>query len=432
MTSRQDDDRTASLHAPVGRPRAPAVRLSAAGRTHPGLVRTNNEDSLVVADLAAAAGGEAVPSLDAGVLGPKGALLAVSDGMGGHSSGEVASGIAVEQLRGALRTEWSGRAERDAVAELRNDLRTSVDSANRAVLAHAAAHPESEGMGATLTAAVVVPGTMVVAHVGDSRCYLLRGGFLKVLTSDQSLAEELVRRGVVNRGSPAYMARRSVLTRVIGQKGILEPDTEVVALARGDRILLCSDGLHGPVDEETILDVLTDSGSPAECVETLVEEALRKGAPDNVTCLVAWVDGEGLPPPSALDGGGGTVSVAIDASAAGEDATLSISEVRRDATAEFGAADVAGDDTLAGTVAPPPPEGAPAAEGGGPAPPPAPVPAAAPPPAAPPPAPAPAPAPPPRGAPPGEEERLPFAVTVALSLLALVALGLILRAYFGN
>jgi len=350
VTARKDSDRTASLHAPVGEGKRGEVRLTVATLTDPGLVRTNNEDSFVVADLSA---GAPAP-FEAGVLGPKGVLLAVSDGMGGHSSGEVASGLAVEHLREALLAEWSRHAERDAVAELRNDLRTAVDRANRAVLGHAAENPESEGMGATLTAAVVLRGRLLVAHVGDSRCYLLRERFLKTLTSDQSLAEELVRRGILQRGTPAYTARRSILTRVIGQKGLLEPESEIVELARGDRILLCSDGLYGPVEEEIILETLAEAGSPAEAVATLVEEAKRGGAPDNVTCIVAWVEGEGLPAPGDLDSGGGTVSVAMDAAlAAADDATLTMSEAVKDATGEFDARAVQEDDTLSGAVVPP-------------------------------------------------------------------------------
>jgi len=193
------------------------------------MVRDNNEDSYLVADLSDRGGGDVDSTAGVSRVGLKGVLLAVSDGMGGQEAGEVASRLAVENLHRVLREEWSGRAERDAVPELRNDIRTAVDRANHAVLQHVEQNPARSGMGATLTAAVVFGRTLVVAHVGDSRCYLLRDGFLKALTADQSLAEELVRRGVVERDTPAYDARKSVLTKVVGQSGPLVPDSETLA-----------------------------------------------------------------------------------------------------------------------------------------------------------------------------------------------------------
>ncbi len=353
MTAPRETDRTAALHSPLAGAQAREVRLRIASRTDPGLVRTNNEDSFVVADLSPPSGQAGAATAEVGLSGPKGILLAVSDGMGGHQAGEVASSLAVRTLREVLAEEWSARPERDAVAELRNDLRTAVDRANREVVGHAEENPERAGMGATLTAAVVLGNTLVLAHVGDSRCYLLRGGVLKSLTSDQSLAEELVRRGILARDSAAYAARRSILTRVVGQKGRLEPDSEAADLARGDRLLLCSDGLYGPVDEDAIREILADAESPEEAAEDLVAEARRRGAPDNVTCIVAFLSGSGLPEAEALDGGGGTMSIALDAALAraGGDSTLAFAQAKAEATGEFTAKDVKGDDTLIGAVA---------------------------------------------------------------------------------
>lgn len=353
MTPPRESDRTAALHAPVPGGASGEVRLRIGSRSDPGLVRTNNEDSFLVADLSPPTGQAGAATAEVGLAGPKGILLAVSDGMGGHQAGEVASSLAVRTLREVLAEEWSARPERDAVAELRNDLRTAVDRANREVLGHAEENPERAGMGATLTAAVVLGNTLVLAHVGDSRCYLLRGGLLKSLTTDQSLAEELVRRGILERDSAAYAARRSILTRVVGQKGRLEPDSEAADLARGDRLLLCSDGLYGPVDEEGIREILSDAEAPEEAAEELVAEARRRGAPDNVTCIVAFLSGAGLPDPQALDAGGGTQSISLDAAIARAtgDSTLALAAARAEATGEFTPKDVAGDDTLIGAVA---------------------------------------------------------------------------------
>jgi len=287
----------------------------------------------------------------------------VSDGLGGQEAGEVASRFAVETLHEGLKADWSGREERDAVAELRNDLKASVDRANRAVLEHVKQNPGLAGMGATLTAAVIFGSRMVVAHVGDSRCYLLRDGFLKILTADQSLAEELVRRGVVERNSTAYHARKSVLTRVVGQAGPLVPDLEIVDLARGDRVLLCSDGLYGPVNDEVIREILTDAPDPDSATEELVEEARRRGAPDNVTCVVGWLSGEGLPTSREITGEG-TLSVRFDArmAAAVGDETMALALGKKDVTEEFDVKKVLEDDTLSGpmpVMETPPPEAGP-------------------------------------------------------------------------
>jgi serine/threonine protein phosphatase PrpC len=335
-------DRTAAIPG-LGMPRAlPDVRLRAAGLTDLGLVRTNNEDSFALGVLDPAAPDDGAVPADAVAVGRKGVMLVVSDGMGGHSAGEVASRIAVDTLRRWLRAEWGARPERDATEELRNDLRAAVAAANREVLEEGERESGRRGMGATLTAGVVLGTKLVLAHVGDSRCYLLRGGVLKTLTADQTLAEELVRRGMVERGSEEYLARRSVLTRVVGQPGRLEADSETADLCRGDRLLLCSDGLHGPVGDETIADILGTCASPEEACRELVAEAHRAGAPDNCTCVVAFAEGPGLPDPDAVEGGGGTSSIALDPGLAdgAADATLGIEVARRDATAEFAPGDL--------------------------------------------------------------------------------------------
>jgi protein phosphatase len=355
VSADRDADRTRALNAPSAGGGDEEVLLQVSARTDKGLVRENNEDSFVVADLSAGAGlrsGETTAGV--GCVGRKGVLLAVSDGMGGQEAGEVASRMAVETLHQSLQAEWTARAERDAVAELRNDLKIAVDRANRCVLEHVQKNPSHSGMGATLTAAVILGERLVLAHVGDSRCYLLRGGFLKSLTTDQSLAEELVRRGVVERDSPAYAARKSVLTRVVGQAGPLVPDSEVVDLAQGDRVLLCSDGLYGPVDDEIIRDILSEAADPDSAAEELVAEARRRGAPDNVTIVTGWLSGRGLPVPADLDAGGGTMSVRLDArlaAAAGED-TLALALGKRDVTEEFDPKAVMEDETLRGPIVP--------------------------------------------------------------------------------
>jgi serine/threonine protein phosphatase PrpC len=417
LSGDRDADRTRALNVPPppGEGTEPGeILLQVSARSDKGLVRENNEDSFVVADLSATAG-KASGETTAGVgrVGRKGVLLSVSDGMGGQEAGEIASRMAVETLHEGLKADWSARQERDAVAELRNDLKASVDRANRAVLDHVKANPARTGMGATLTAAVVVGSKMIVAHVGDSRCYLLRDGFLKCLTADQSLAEELLRRGVVKKDSPAYLARRSVLTRVVGQAGPLLPDLEILDLAQGDRILLCSDGLYGPVSDDVIREILSESADPDSAAEELVEEARRRGAPDNVTCVAAWLSGGGLPMPREIDGGG-TMSVRLDArlAALSGDDTLALAVAKKDATAEFDPRKVLEDDTLSGPLP---------MKGPAPPTPPAPVPEA------PPPAPSPPVAPPPPPPPEAKKGPFPPAVAVVAVVVAVIIVLLLLQ-----
>ncbi len=348
--TRDDGDRTIPMHADRPREERRPVVVDARGRSDVGLVRTNNEDAFLLGPLG---GASVAPPGGAVPLGPRGFLLAVSDGMGGSEAGEVASRICVETLARVLGEEWAVREERTELVELRNDLRTAVLRAHRAVVDDAQTHPGRTGMGATLTAAVVHADHVLVAHVGDSRCYLYRSGVLKCLTSDQSLAEELVRRGIVERGSAAYDARRNMLTRVVGQMGRLEPDAEAAALARGDVLLLCSDGLYGPVKDDEIAALLAGGGDPEALAAALVEAARRNGAPDNVTCVVARVSGEGLPDPQTAEAGGATVSVHMDPAAlAAAERTAAMAAPALDPTGEFSASQFEADDTLAAAIAP--------------------------------------------------------------------------------
>lgn len=351
-------DSTQAMDMPPPEPAGPDIRVRAAGASDVGLVRKNNEDSFQIRFLDTTTPAEP-PEGEGGTTG-RGVLLVVSDGMGGVEAGEIASSIAVEVTGRVLDEEWARRGERTEFTELRNDLRTAVARANRAVLDNAAENPSRTGMGATLTVAAILRDHLLVAHVGDSRCYLMRGGDLKCLTADQSLAEELVRRGIVKRGSPAYDQRRSVLIRVVGQAGRLEADAETAALARGDRVMLCSDGLHGPVDDETIARILGGADSPRDAVRDLVAAARENGAPDNVTCVAAFVEGGGLPSADSMDVGGATVSVAMNTATLDRpETTMPMQATGGDATGEYRPDEVLADpQLLAAVTAPSMPGGA--------------------------------------------------------------------------
>ena len=206
------------------------MRLTTGAATDVGRVREGNEDAYLVDD----------------AMG----LVAVADGMGGHRAGEVASATALEALRSAI---THGRP-----------LRESMQDANEAVFTKSLTDAELRGMGTTLTAATLVTGgTVLVGHVGDSRAYLLHDGELRQVTVDHSLVEELVREGRLTADEAAVHPQRSIITRALGVDASVEVDVYPVELAPGDRLLLCSDGLTGMVQAETIAGTLRREEDPA-------------------------------------------------------------------------------------------------------------------------------------------------------------------------
>lgn len=225
--------------------------------TDVGLVRDNNEDSVAPRDM-----GIETASF----------VVGVADGMGGHSSGEIASSIA---LKTAL------TAEGDAVAR--------VEAANQAVVEAAAKDPSLEGMGTTLTLGSFANDGVEFGHVGDSRAYLLRGDLLEQVTTDHSLVAEMVARGDITADEAAVHPYRSVITRAIGLQREVEVDREHRDLRVGDRVLICSDGLTGMVGGDTIRDILQSESHPTESVWALVEAANAAGGVDNISVVVVGV-----------------------------------------------------------------------------------------------------------------------------------------------
>ena len=222
-----------------------------------GLVRDHNEDSVAPRDM----GIETAPF-----------VVGVADGMGGHTGGEVASAIA---LQAAL------AADGDVVAR--------VEIANRAVVDAAADDPALKGMGTTLTLGSFADDSVEIGHVGDSRAYLLRGRYLEQITTDHSLVSEMVARGDITTEEAAVHPYRSVITRAIGLQPEVEVDREYRALHMGDRVLICSDGLTGMVDVDTIRDILIAENHPTESVWALIEAANAAGGVDNISVVVIAV-----------------------------------------------------------------------------------------------------------------------------------------------
>jgi protein phosphatase len=232
------------------------MRLLTGAATDVGRVREGNEDAFLVDD----------------AMG----LVAVADGMGGHRAGEVASATALEALRSAI---THGRP-----------LRESMQDANEAVFTKSLTDEELRGMGTTLTAATLVShGTVLIGHVGDSRAYLLRDGELRQVTVDHSLVEELVREGRLTADEAAVHPQRSIITRALGLDASVEIDVYPVELAPGDRLLLCSDGLTGMVQTETIGGILRREEDPARAAAALIDAANVAGGEDNITVVVVAV-----------------------------------------------------------------------------------------------------------------------------------------------
>ncbi len=234
------------------------IALRYAARSDVGLVRSNNQDSAYA--------------------GPH--LLVVADGMGGHAGGDIASSVAVAHLA-PLDDEAHGPD--DALDELGRAL----NEAHEELLALAEETPELAGLGTTVTALLRSGNKLAMAHIGDSRAYLLRDGELTQVTTDHSFVQHLVNTGKLTPEEAEHHPQRSVLLRVLGDFDMeIVPDLSVREARAGDRWMLCSDGLSGVVSHDTITDVLREIEDTGECAETLVGFALRGGAPDNVTVVV--------------------------------------------------------------------------------------------------------------------------------------------------
>lgn len=230
-------------------------------RTHQGLVRASNQDSLLV---------------DASVYG-------VADGMGGHKGGETASRVAVQVIKNALRGK---KPEQRA-------LDIGVEAANRRIFDMARHDSALSGMGTTLTFLWEDESQVFLSHVGDSRAYLLRNGELTQITDDHSVVAELMRNGVITREMARSHPYRNVITRAVGVDPTVQADVLTHDKQPGDLWLICSDGLYNMVADEVILHVLTSAQSDEDAAEELMRLALEGGGTDNITfvlCRVAEVN----------------------------------------------------------------------------------------------------------------------------------------------
>jgi serine/threonine protein phosphatase PrpC len=233
--------------------------LEAFGVSDPGCVRANNEDYFIT-DQASG-------------------IFILADGMGGAQAGEHASRISADFLHSFLRSI----AGKNGLSK----LELGFVEANRAVRTVAREHPEMDGMGTTLLAAIeVAPDQMQVASVGDSRAYLVSGGKVSLVTRDQTWVAEVGSKLGLSAQALKMHPMRHVLTMAIGSGEDLRVDTQVFSFTLGDQLLLCSDGLHGVVDEQFLIETLLCEKSLDEKCHYLIEAARAKGGPDNVTVVL--------------------------------------------------------------------------------------------------------------------------------------------------
>ncbi|MDP3971573.1 MAG: protein phosphatase 2C domain-containing protein [Candidatus Nanopelagicales bacterium] len=255
--------------------------LRYAARSDVGLIRQGNEDS--------------------GYAGAH--MLVVADGMGGHAAGELASSTAVAVL---------AELDRPALGEqVLEHLDDAVSQVHERLVGVVSSSPEAAGMGTTITALAWEGDRLAIAHVGDSRAYLLRDGRLHQLTTDHTYVQTLVDAGRITPEQAAVHHKRNLLIRAVDGVHAVEPDLSIRQAEAGDRYLLCTDGLTGVVAPAE-LRALLSNGDPTGAVTALVDRALEAGAPDNVTCVVADVVVEG---DQALEAGAAEVPVVVGAAA---------------------------------------------------------------------------------------------------------------------
>ena len=233
-------------------------------RTDVGRVRKQNEDSVYAADAQR--------------------LFAVADGMGGHRAGEVASSMAVEALRARLQA-------RQPDLQL---MRQAFEEANRRISCAAEKDERLQGMGTTMTALWQTERSVLIAHVGDSRVYLLRGGRLRQVTDDHSVVAELLRCGLITPQEARRHPYRNVITRSLGSAPTVEVDLLERDREPGDLWLLCTDGLSNMLTDRE-MEALLVSLSPQRAADALMQKALEAGGTDNITLILAWNDGEVIP-----------------------------------------------------------------------------------------------------------------------------------------
>jgi protein phosphatase len=252
------------------------MRVDSKSLTHVGLKRPLNEDSFC-------------SNVDEG-------LYVVADGMGGHAHGEVASRLAVETIEefikltsGDTDVTWPYGID-ESLSLNGNRLKTSIRFANQRLLEHARTSAGCEGMATTVVAVLVEDSVAEIAHVGDSRLYLVRDKTITRITSDHSWVNEQVQSGVIDSEQARNHPLRNVVTRALGGRPDLEVDVQTLEMQPGDRLLLCSDGLTTMLDDDEILRIVLGGDGGVDQTDELIQAANESGGEDNTTAIMLRVD----------------------------------------------------------------------------------------------------------------------------------------------
>lgn len=241
--------------------------MNAWGQTDTGKVRKQNQDYFDIIEFG------------------QGCLLAiVCDGMGGAKSGNVASRLAADAFCGEIRRNIRPNLLVDDVKQIMTD---AIGLANQAVYEHAQLSDDYTGMGTTLVAAFVCGKTVVVANVGDSRAYLMEEGGIRQITVDHSVVQLMLRRGEISQEEARHHPVKNLITRAIGTEPRVLCDIFTLPVEHGDYLLLCSDGLSNLVTDQELLFEVVHGADKARCCQSLIDVAKNRGAPDNVTCVLA-------------------------------------------------------------------------------------------------------------------------------------------------
>lgn len=250
-----------------------SFKIEFAAASDMGKVRKNNEDNFLLA-----------PELE---------LAIVADGMGGHNSGEVASSLAVKVTRdkfeSMLQTGMKPNPYNDKVSLEANQLGFAVQLANSVIYEAGTAAADNKGMGTTLSAGLLNKTRLSIAHIGDSRIYLFRGGAMQQLTEDHSLVMEHVKKGLLTREQADVSPLQNILTRALGTQKTPAVDMVETELAEGDRLLFCTDGLFKAVKENILQEMLKAQPDNAKACAELIAAANAAGGPDNITVILGTV-----------------------------------------------------------------------------------------------------------------------------------------------
>jgi protein phosphatase len=256
---------------------AAAIKIRADALTDVGKVREHNEDSVLAFEC----------KRDSLISPAQIYLYVVADGMGGAEAGEVASAIAVETIRNYV----DDKLANGGAVDVRTSLQEAIEQANTKIIEHQAAHPETRSMGSTAVAALVYPPEAAIAWVGDSRAYICSDGALRQLSKDHSLVQRLLEIGQITPEEARHHEHKNVITRSLGARptGPAGAESCSVRLKRGDRLMLCSDGLTTHVEDHQINEILRRHSDPIAAARELVVAANAGGGTDNVSVVVMVV-----------------------------------------------------------------------------------------------------------------------------------------------